>query len=440
LSPPTRVVELLDAHDIHTVHTVGVHLEGIAIGRFVDRSTFERSLPRGRPIPGHELLVDPSGSSWLEAPRDWLVDEPAPRERPALDTLTVLGRGVATVMVDHVGARGRPIPICTRGRLAQLAELAGEGGIDATARFTVEASFEPLAESTGSTTPALGTPTPGPRFRPPADPVALGAELAAEFSRHGVSCTGWHLGRDPGQLVVELAAQPPVRAADDVLATRAALTAAAANLGARVSWSPVDGAGGPGNGLGVALELPIDPAETADVAGGVQVPSSGMRWIAAWLASAGALTAIANPSPGAYRRLGLEGRAPAHAIWGAHSPSALVQSSVVDGDDGSVPRVALAFGAAGGDANPHLTLAALLAAGLGYADDFTAPRDHTGVDGWSLPAGYAPLPASLGAAHARLAADHALRAGLGATLVDTVLVARRQAWLTAHRPTEPDDH
>jgi len=88
---------------------------------------------------------------------------------------------------------------------------------------------------------------------------------------------------------------------------------------------------------------------------------------------------------------------------------------------------------AGGDANPYLVLAAILAGGIAGIDHGIEPPPPLTVAGWGLPpTGWPHLPNSITKAADALAADANLRSVLGEAFVSYFVNTRRWEWLMYH--------
>jgi len=435
-SAPTdeqTTMEWLDQHAVHTVRTIGVHLDGTPVGHNLHRAAFEHALSLGPIMPAETLLTDVEGEPWLEAPRGWLETAGAPRQRPDLSSLTALGDGVARCMVDHVGADGTPIPICPRARLAALTETLEEHDVALQVHFTLEGVIHRESPAEARTKGHRGlTPvgTAGPSFRHDHQHRSVLTGLAHQLEAQDVAWQDWHSGSDAGQIRLVLAPAPPVRAADQAIAAREALRAAAATMSASMSFLATGPDAKVGNGTEITMHLGSQHQPTDSTTPHPKV----MWWIGGLLATAPAASAITNPTVNAYRRVGRFAGAPAHCIWGRHNRSALLD---IDSDHRSgISVTQLTHRGCSSDANPHLALAALIAGGLvGLVEnlDPPAPSDATS---WTQPVDHAPLPRTLVGARLALAEDKLLRPLLGAQLVETWLAARRHEWLHFHRSSE----
>ena len=167
-------------------------------------------------------------------------------------------------------------------------------------------------------------------------------------------------------------------------------------------WNRADGA----NGF-------LDP-------GAEQGLSATLRqFVAGILAHAPAITALVGPTPNCYHRLKPHTFAPSNVSWGIEDRTALVRVKAT-GDD----RTHLEMRGGSAIANPYLSAAATLAAGLiGIADGLDLAPEFAGCgeDDPDVP----KLPGSLEQSLDGLEADRAMRAMLGEAFIKLFLAVKR---------------
>lgn len=237
-----------------------------------------------------------------------------------------------------------------------------------------------------------------------------------------------------GQYVVNFGFDDALASADHLMLFKLAAHALAEARGLVFSMMPKPFADQPGSGLHLHVSLwGGGSARHPDHARNLFVPHRsdgsadreatlsplGQQFLAGVLAHSPALTALAAPTVNSYKRL-RPGPAPSGTtwapVWVSHGPnnrSAAVRT-VHGRFEWRVPDSA---------ANPYLTTAALIAAGLDGIDRKLEPPPAIDDDLYELPAvrmralGLARLPASLGEALDALAADDVIRSALGDGLV-----------------------
>jgi len=238
----------------------------------------------------------------------------------------------------------------------------------------------------------------------------------------GLDVEGYHDEAAPGQFELNFEPADPVTAADKIMRARHCLKETAHDLGWSVSFAakPVDSYG---NGLHVHHSLRRGDVPVFD--------DEAIRgaWIAGLIATMPAATSILLPNINSFRRLVGWAAAPQTATWAEDNKTTALRTLV----HGSPAAARVEHRLAGGDANPYLVLAAVLAGGLTGLRAGTAPPPAFPYAGWGLPKGDFPhLPGTISQAADALAGDAALGEELGADFVDFWVESRRWEWLMFH--------
>jgi glutamine synthetase len=146
------------------------------------------------------------------------------------------------------------------------------------------------------------------------------------------------------------------------------------------------------------------------------------QFVAGVLEHGAGLMALLGPTVNAYKRLLPDSLAPTHANWGLDNRTAFVRVPAEHGQ-----RSRLEFRAGEGAANPHLTVAALLLAGLDGIERGLEPPEPVVGDAYRADEAHAGsrLPGDLGTALDALEADTWLSAALGEELVAAFLAVKR---------------
>lgn len=234
----------------------------------------------------------------------------------------------------------------------------------------------------------------------------------------------------PGQYEINVRHDEPLAAADALLTLKDALRALAREAGLLASFMPKPFTELPGCGLHVHLGLIDGDGHNAlgEVGAGDPVTAGlsevGRAFVGGLLAHAPALCGVGAPTVNSYKRLLPGSWSPAHICYGAGNRAALVR----------VPEAGarhVEFRAGDNTCNPHLFLAALLAAGLdGIArglDPGAAVTDDVGHldDAAAAQRGLALLPRSAPQALDALAADALIMDALGPTIGPALLRVKR---------------
>lgn len=228
-----------------------------------------------------------------------------------------------------------------------------------------------------------------------------------------------HENGAPGQLEIELSAEPLLRSADHVMLGKQIAKMTAAEWGASATFMPKPLCGEAGNGLHFHIKLEKDAAPVLHGEDGYAgLSREALSFIAGILLHGRALAAITNPSTNSYRRLRPGHEAPTNLFFSAGNRSAAIR----------IPQYAtepstktIEYRPADATANPYLAAAALLAAGLDGLERGLDPREH-GLgpfdsnihdEGNGLRHSIVPLPATLEEALSELRTGGAFLADSG---------------------------
>lgn len=144
------------------------------------------------------------------------------------------------------------------------------------------------------------------------------------------------------------------------------------------------------------------------------------------------ITAVTNQFVNSYKRLWSGGEAPSHVAWGHNNRSALLRVPLHK--PGKSQSTRLEYRAIDSAANPYLSYALILGAGLkGIENQYELP-DETLDDVWSLSdnerkaMGIQGLPQSLNQAIGQLEDSELAAEILGESVFDFVLRNKRREW------------
>lgn len=334
------------------------------------------------------------------------------RLHPDLDRLTRLAAspGWAWAPVDRYDQTGQPHPGDQRTAARDaVAALAGRG---LAARMAFEVEWA-LSENGTDFTPATTGPSYGfSRLTECSDYLA---DVVRCLGEQGIEVEQIHPEYASGQFEVSVAAQDPVRAADDFVLVRETVRSVSRAHGMRASFSPCVVAGGVGNGGHLHFSLAERGENLFDP--WPQPPSEAFT--AGVLERLPALMAIGAPSASSYLRLVPQHWAGAFQCWGVENREAAVR--VIPGVLGN-----RAFGANAEvkcfdqTANPYLLVASIIHCGLSGIEQVAALPDPVTVDPATLDdpeiSGVRRLPGSLKKSAEAFTADTVLRQSLGEPL------------------------
>ncbi|GAB2776707.1 glutamine synthetase [Amycolatopsis magusensis] len=269
------------------------------------------------------------------------------RMRPDLATLTPVP-GALAVVCDVEWPDGSPVEIAPRTVLTRQLAALEERGLVPSVGIEHEVTFrgpdgEPLTEHPVDY--ALGGTE---RLRPVLTSAAeLLAGLGVESAR--AEC-------HPGQYEIVLRHRDALAACDDALLQHFLIRQAAAEHGVTAGYLAAEE---PGQGSSGHVHLSLSTVDGR--------PNRLDAFLAGVLREARALTPIWAPTWNSYVRLRTGPFSPRVLRWGTDDRTASIR--VAGGDDN--PRLEFRF--AGADAQPHLVVAALIAAGITGLDENLEP-------------------------------------------------------------------
>lgn len=432
----TEVAGWLKANEITWIRTEGVTIDGLMIGKHLHRSRFLESLPTGNPISeiayGMDLGGTPYFAWWPSWRRDALGDF---IQRPDLSTLRVLpGRsGVAGVLVDHCSLDGTPLPVCPRSLLRSVVDRIATHGFSVKAAFEIEGIL--FTESVEAArrkgfrdlTPMSHPKAIGYSLYNSHQQVAFFDALFPRLEALGIAVEGWHDEAAPGQFEINLVPASAVAAADAVLRAKQAMREVALDLGCSVTFmaKPIDGYG---TGLHVHHSLQkLDSDSPALLDDSGQMSELMRHWLGGIVATMPAATSVLTPSVNSFRRMVGWAAAPTTATWAEDNKSTGVRVLTRSAASARIEQRV-----AGGDANPYLVLATVLAGGLAGLEARIEPPEPLAVAGWGLPEGWPHLPTTIMGAAELLAGDETLRRQLGDEFVEHWVESRKWEWLMFH--------
>jgi glutamine synthetase len=229
----------------------------------------------------------------------------------------------------------------------------------------------------------------------------LKAGIAVEVHHHEVGTAG--------QTEIDMRYQPLTRMADQLMQYKYIVKNVCHQLGYTATFMPKPLFGDNGSGMHVHMSLWREGTNLFYDPQGYALLSEQARWyIGGLLAHAPALLALAAPTTNSYRRLVPGYEAPINLIYSQRNRSAICRIPVYSQSAGAKR---IEFRAPDPAANPYLTFAALLMAGLDGIERRLEPPPPMDVDLYELaPAERAHVkntPGSLPEALAALEADHA---------------------------------
>ncbi|HEY0518572.1 MAG TPA: glutamine synthetase family protein [Ilumatobacteraceae bacterium] len=425
----------LEEHAISWVKTEGISIDGLVIGKHLSTRKFVSSLPLGNAITEFVLGYDIGGTPFLVWWDDWRREALGDfHQRPDLSTMVLAQDrpGTANVICDIVDLDGNTVPVCPRSKLREVVDRLDGHGFAAKASFEIEVMLyrESYIEARAKKMQGL---------TPMAHPAPLGYlhfnsrqqlqfldVVLARLEGLGIPIEGWHDEAGPGQFELNIDPTDPIAACDRVVRIKQVLREVALEQGCSVTFMAKP-SHEYGNGLHVHHSLSKAGAPMFYAPDGHELSDLTRHWIGGLMATMPAATSIFCPNINSYRRMIGFAAAPTVASWGEDDKSAAVRVL------SRSPKAArIENRVAGGDANPYLVLAAVLAGGIAGIEKAIEPPPPLGVTGWGLPAGYPHLPNTITKAADAMAADTVLHSVLGADFCEYWVNTRRWEWLMFH--------
>ena len=397
------------------------------------------SITRGRAIPNYRM-DRPHSVGWIPANLaidafGELVDNPwGPmgdlRLVPDPETLvridgTTASSAMSFVLSTATDLSGTAWKSCPRAILSsQVARLEEQFGLQILAAF--EHEFAQVTDS-----------------RPEA-PFSLEAARIVDPLLDDIVTALQDAGVEPenilpeyGQHQFEITSRPAlgVAAADRAVITRTVIREIARRQGLRVTFSPIIGVGAGTSGVHIhysLLDLEHQPV-THDSTGTLELSLTAQRFAAGIVDHLPALTALTAPSTVSYLRLQPHSWSSTYAILGKQNREAALRVAPTPRVDGNhdAERANLEYRPADVTANPYLTLAAILMAGMdGLTRDLPCPQSVE-LDPSTLPEdelegmGVIRLPQSLEEALDCLEKDSLLMESLDSDMMQCYLTMKR---------------
>lgn len=327
-------------------------------------------------------------------------------------------------------ADGAPWAYDPRGALEAQIARASELGLEVRAGYEIELF---VGQSSSEAIAAHG----GPAYSAAALNELDGfvAQLLDDLAANGLAIGQLHAEYGLSQLEITLPAVDPLTAADDQLLARETIRAAARAHGLRVSFAPLITRAGVGQGWHVHTSIRRDGRNLLSGDGPHGLDPEGAGWIAGLLRDLPAVAAVTAPSVPSLTRIRPGYFAGAYTFWGIENREAPVRyiptTPFLGADHANVE-----LKVSDASANPHLALAAVLAAGLAGVEDGLLPQAPVQADpgGWSeaerQQAGIVPLPATPSEQEEALLSAPRIRDALGPERLGAFLAVRRSdaAW------------
>jgi glutamine synthetase len=259
--------------------------------------------------------------------------------------------GYAIVFASVQGPHGDPHPLAPRNVLADQVARLNDQGLDPFVATEMEfylltPEFEPVQNHIqySSLTDMIEL-----------EPMLHNMRDALAAAGIEVESSNYEYG--PGQVEINCGPADAMRTADSTALFKSIVKQIAVQHGCRATFMPKPWTEQSGSGMHVHTSLNANGSNAFASSNGA--PNELMsHWLGGLLEHALAMTLIGSPTPNGGRRIRPYTFAPTHIHWGLDNRSVLARC-ICEG--GSPNRVE--YRSAGADANPHLIVASILAAG-----------------------------------------------------------------------------
>lgn len=407
--------------DLETVRLLWTDLNGIARGITLPVDQYEHALGEGVGFANGvaELTLEPG-----------LLDDPKYGPEggdmmaiPDPDSLMSVAwqDDTAVVCSDLTNVDGEPFDLCARSALRRVVDDLADAGF--VPYVGVESEFSVLAPGEGGWEPY------NTRCSYDLTAVDQASDLISTWTEAtataGYDMIGVHQESQPGQFEVNVRYEDAVTTADGIMFLRHMVKATAREAGLKATFMPRPHSGEDANGMHYHVSLWDEAGEVnqfADDEDDIEFPAgkhpehaglseTGRHFVGGLLDHMKGLTAVCAPTVNSYKRLLPGIWAPVNIAWGPDNRSTVLRLPPELGDATRIEHRVTDT-----SANPYLSLAATLAAGLDGIENETDPGEPTLKNAYHE--AYDRLPRTLPEALNHLERDEVLVEALGADLVE----------------------
>ena len=429
--------------DIDTIVLAGADSHGIMRGKRVPRSQLERLLAHGMPMCNVFWVMHVDESDLVLRPKDYEGYFPTEQDgypdilaAPDTNTLRVVPwhPRTALMLCDWQRIDRTPLPIDPRGVLASVVDRGRNLGFETYCALELE--FYVLRETTASLQGRIPRDLVPLSDRPSTYGVVKGSEqepigrmIRDRMLDYGLPIESCNPETGPGQFEITLEYRPALQAADDAFLFKNAVKEVVAQEGLMATFMAKPRNDWAGNSCHIHLSMrDVDNGASFYDASDPNGFSSTMRhFVGGSLKTMAEMSPFFGPTVNSYRRYAPYSWAATTATWGVDNRSAGIRA-IREGESGT--RIEHRRG--GGDVNPYVAAAAVLAGGLYGIESEIEPRELFPGDVYAADRGSVEqLPRSLEDATRRLAESDVAREWMGAEFVNH-FVTMKEAEIEAY--------
>jgi len=331
---------------------------------------------------------------------------------------------------------GGPVPIAPRSILRQVVERASRLGYAAMSALELE--FYILDEPTGTEHRKRSSELVPLQERPSTYGVVsgsnqehIGSLIRDHMIDFGLPIEACNAETGPGQFEINLRYGPALSAADDAFLFKSGVKEVAAQNNWLATFMAKPHSDWAGNSCHIHMSLrdQEDRGVLFDARADLGISRVMRHFIGGVLSTMREFTALMAPTPNSYRRYSPHSWAGSTATWGIDNRSAGLRA-IIEGAEGT----RLEHRQAGGDVNPYLAAAAMLAGGMHGIENGIEPPEPADYDVYAQSPERVPaLPRSLPEALDALGDSEVARQWFGDDFVDHFIVMKRaeldaQSW------------
>lgn len=423
---------------VNTVILGGSDTHGIMRGKRVPVGQLERLIEHGMPMCDVFWVTNVDESGLIQRPADHSGYFPTERngypDILAIPDLTTLRHvpwhdATALMICDFHRQDRAPVPISPRTVLQNVVERARDMGLQPLCGLEFE--FYVLRETSESLLARRPAELEPYQARPSTYGVVMGSRIEPLGRLIRESALAYDLPVEtcnpetgPGQFEITLRYGPALKAADDAFLFKTAVKELAQQQGLMATFMAKPRADWAGNSCHVHLSLTDQHGKPVFFDPGAEhgISSTMRHFVGGTLAAMSGLTSIMAPTVNSYSRFTPYSWAATTATWGIDNRTTGLRA-VCEGETGT----RIEHRQAGGDVNPYLATAAVLAGGLHGIEHEIEPPDVSDADAYALGPDTVPkLPTSLADATEQLAGSRTAREWLGDDFVGHYVEMKRE--------------
>ncbi len=421
------ILNIISQKDVDKIQVGGFDLDGVLRAKYVSREKFLSAATDGFGFCDVIFGWDSSDSLYDRGRfTGWHSGFPDLIARLDLDTFRLIPwePRTALCLADFYTRSGEPLPFCPRQTLKRAVSRAEDAGF--TPRMAVEYEFYVFEEDAASLHEkdfrSLKPESPGLFCYSPLRASARQSFIHANLDglpEFGIDIEGLHTESGPGMFEACIKYGDAVPSADNAGLFKLAVKQIAQQHGLTATFMAKVSTISQGCGGHVHQSFISKVGENLFAGSGERGSDLAHQYIAGQQKCMPEWMALLCPTVNSYKRLVPDLFAPTTATWGIENRTSAIR--FIPGTSAKATRVETRI--IGADANPHLALAACLAAGLYGIEHVLQPSEPTVGNAYADVAAV-QLPRTLAEATARLKQSETARVCFGGEFVDHFCMTR----------------